>query len=79
MDNITKSGLLFGLYLQPFAKQAQGEFEVPKIEGINPLIQLRMIFSDVPNALLILIVTLRKSARMRKNISHVIYATMILK
>ena len=33
MTEITNAGLLFGLYIQPFAKLEQGEFEIPSIEG----------------------------------------------
>jgi hypothetical protein len=53
MDKVTKSGLLLGCYVQPFAKLMQGEFEVPSIEGniIVLTIQLRMIYLDVRNAM----------------------------
>jgi hypothetical protein len=33
MDDINKSGLLLGLYIQPFAIQEQGEFKIPSVEG----------------------------------------------
>ena len=38
MDDINNSGLLLGLYIQPFAVQEQGEFEIPSLEGILSLI-----------------------------------------
>jgi hypothetical protein len=44
-DKISKAGLLFGLYLQPFAKQVQGEFEVPAVE--SKILSLTIADSDI--------------------------------
>ncbi len=38
MGDINNSGLIYGLYIQPFALQEQGEFVIPSVEGILYLI-----------------------------------------